>query len=509
MKLHTNSFLQDNKGMSYKYILFVFLIALSVFRIYYILNCPFDLSPDEAHYWEWSRRLDLSYYSKGPLIAYLIYIGTSFFGDTVLGVRFFAVVFSFLSSLFLFLIGKELYNTKTGVVAGIIFQIIPLFSAYGILFTIDSPFIFFWILSLFLFLKSLNSCTASDKSGNIIFWMLLGISIGLGLLAKYLMAFFYICAFLYLIFHKEKRMLFFTKSPYISFLISILFFSPVIFWNAKNNWVTLRHTAGQAHTSDGLQFQIKDFIEFIGSQFGVITPLLLIIIVYSLFIFRKKEPGKFLFCFSIPILVFFILKSIQGKVQGNWPMPGYITGLIAFSAFSVEQFSYRKLWLKIIILLAVLISFVITSVAHYPLFLNLPPKFDPSVRLYGWNALGKKVSELYNELPKPVFIFSDRYQISSELAFYVEGNPFTYCINIDRRMNQYDIWPGFYNFIHYNAIFVRSGDVSIPDDVRKAFGKVEKNLFTIYTKNRDKIKDFSIFICYDFKGMKEKKPETY
>ena len=31
-----------------------------------------DLSPDEAHYWEWSRRLDLSYYSKGPLIAYLI-----------------------------------------------------------------------------------------------------------------------------------------------------------------------------------------------------------------------------------------------------------------------------------------------------------------------------------------------------------------------------------------------------------------------------------------------------
>ena len=40
------------------------------------------------------------------------------------------------------------------------------------------------------------------------------------------------------------------------------------------------------------------------------------------------------------------------------------------------------------------------------------------------------------------------------MAFYVKGNPFTYCINLGRRMNQYDLWPGFENFIGYNAIFV-------------------------------------------------------
>lgn len=509
MTFFRNSFLQDYKEKPYLFFLFTFLTILSVFRIYYILNCPFDLSPDEAHYWEWSRRLDLSYYSKGPLIAYLIYIGTALFGDTVFGVRFFAVVFSFLSSVFLFLIGKELYDTKTGVIAGIIFQIIPLFSVYGVLFTIDSPFIFFWILSLFLFLKSINSSTNTNKDGNINFWILLGISIGLGLLAKYSMAFFYICALLYLIFYKNKRELLFSKNPYVSFLISIFLFSPVIYWNAKNDWVTLRHTAGQAHTADGLQFNLKDFIEFIGSQFGVITPFLLIIIIYALIYYRKKETGKFLFWFSMPIFVFFIFKSIQGKVQGNWPMPGYITGLIAFSAFMFDKLSLRKSLLRIIIITGILISFTITLFAHYPFVLNLPPKFNPSLKLYGWNSLGKKVSEIYKQVPKPVFIFSDKYQISSELAFYVEGKPFTYCVNIDRRMNQYDIWPGFYNFIHYNAIFVRSGDVLIPNDIEKAFTKVEKNLFTIYTKNRDKIKDFSIFICYDFKGMKEKKPETY
>jgi hypothetical protein len=33
------------------------------------IRCPFDLAPDEAHYWDWSRHLDWSYYSKGPLVA--------------------------------------------------------------------------------------------------------------------------------------------------------------------------------------------------------------------------------------------------------------------------------------------------------------------------------------------------------------------------------------------------------------------------------------------------------
>ena len=39
---------------------------------YVAWGCPHDLAPDEAHYWDWSRNLDWGYYSKGPLIAWLI-----------------------------------------------------------------------------------------------------------------------------------------------------------------------------------------------------------------------------------------------------------------------------------------------------------------------------------------------------------------------------------------------------------------------------------------------------
>src|SRR5262245_17725413 len=39
---------------------------------YLTCDCPLELAPDEAHYWDWSRHLDWSYYSKGPLVAWLI-----------------------------------------------------------------------------------------------------------------------------------------------------------------------------------------------------------------------------------------------------------------------------------------------------------------------------------------------------------------------------------------------------------------------------------------------------
>src|SRR5437870_11106827 len=48
---------------------------------YLVCDCPLDLAPDEAHYWHWSRHLDWSYYSKGPLIAWLIRGSCELFGE--------------------------------------------------------------------------------------------------------------------------------------------------------------------------------------------------------------------------------------------------------------------------------------------------------------------------------------------------------------------------------------------------------------------------------------------
>src|SRR5438067_1594205 len=58
------------------------IVGAAVLRLVYLaVDCPLDLAPDEAHYWDWSRHLDWSYYSKGPLVAYLIRASLAFTGD--------------------------------------------------------------------------------------------------------------------------------------------------------------------------------------------------------------------------------------------------------------------------------------------------------------------------------------------------------------------------------------------------------------------------------------------
>ncbi len=582
-------------------VLYVCLLALSIFRIYYILYGPLDLSTDEAHYWEWSRRLDLSYYSKGPMIAYLIALSTSFFGDNAFGVRIFAALFSALSSIILYRLGRDMYDERVGATSAALFQIIPLYSTFGVIFTIDSPFVFFWIVSLYLFWQAVkvsskhyevcteatagsgarNNCllpTAYSKP--FLLWIFLGVSVGLGLLTKYTMAFFYLCAFLYLITSVQMRRFLRTGIPYIALFVSVLVFSPVIIWNARHGWVTLRHTAGQAHVADGLTVSVKSFIEFIGSQFGVITPILFVMMMIALWKMRgaqsviarsgavpsgprelgarflsafggserapqshgseiaSLEPaqsetsrllrfarndksegarndeaetrGKFLLWFSAPVVLFFMIKSLQGKVQANWAMTGYITGLVAFSEVFISRWEHHKRYLKNVLITAIVLSLAVTSAAYYPSKFHVPLKLDPSARLRGWNELGKKVTAIYDDMSADdnVFIFSDSYHVSSELAFYVRGHPVTYCVNLGRRMNQYDLWPGVDRLMHYDGIFVTINDAELPGRIREACKDHEKYLYKIYERDKE-LRAYSLFVCRDFKGMNEEPIKEY
>ena len=48
-------------------------VALTALRLAALFATPLELYPDEAQYWLWSRTLDWGYYSKPPMIAWLIW----------------------------------------------------------------------------------------------------------------------------------------------------------------------------------------------------------------------------------------------------------------------------------------------------------------------------------------------------------------------------------------------------------------------------------------------------
>ena len=61
--------------------------AITALRLVWLALQPADLFPDEAQYWVWSQQLALGYYSKPPLVAWLIAFTTGLFGDSEFAVR--------------------------------------------------------------------------------------------------------------------------------------------------------------------------------------------------------------------------------------------------------------------------------------------------------------------------------------------------------------------------------------------------------------------------------------
>lgn len=494
-----SKFMNLYKRDKYKSSLIILLTFISLLRILYIKYSPIDLSGDEAHYWEWSRNLDMSYYSKGPLISYIIFLGTKIFGHTELGVRFFAVFFSFFSSLLMYEITYLLTkNEKSSFLSGLSIQILPFFSYLGILMTIDSPFLYFWLLSLFIICR----IAVLDQYDELKNWFFLGITIGLGMLAKYTMVFFYPSLFLF-IFLEKKFSLFKKPGIYLCILVSLIIFLSVLIWNDLYGWVTLKHTAYHARIAKGFTISIYDFYQFLLSQIGLLTPFIFGLMIYS-FLKIKGFQRNFTLSFFIVIFLFFTLKSIQGKVEANWPLVAYTSGIICLNSFLINK-KYKFLFYSY------LIGGIITFSGYLTPFLNLPEELNPSFRILGWQDLGKKVTYLRNTMENPdkTIIFTDDYQLSSLVSFYTKDNPFVFCVNFTgRRMNQYDIWAfkdkyNLKNYQGYDAIFLTKIDSPFTEFlIRLSCNSYEKRKEVFYNKNV-KIRDIFIFKCNGLKKVIE------
>src|SRR5277367_3305786 len=139
----------------------ILVIALTTtVRFFYCAWLP--ILPDEAYYFQWSRHLDASYFSKGPAVAYTIAAGTTLFGGNNLGVRFFAVMLSAGTAWQVFLLARRWYDEATALIAVLIINVIPIYALGAVVMTIDPLSAFFWIWAANLFSSAIQKDRLHD-----------------------------------------------------------------------------------------------------------------------------------------------------------------------------------------------------------------------------------------------------------------------------------------------------------------------------------------------------------
>jgi undecaprenyl-diphosphatase len=133
--------------------------------------------------------------------------------------------------------------------------------------------------------------------------------------------------------------------------------------------------------------------------------------------------------------------------------------------------------------------------------LRLPFAWDlVAKRLHGWPELGRAVGDILAQVPGTPFLATDRYQIASQLAFYVPGQPRVYNANFGRRMNQYDLWGGWEELAGRDGLFVMDGVLDPPEELRRAFRTVERVRTLVIWRHERRVHVFAIFLGKDFQG---------
>ncbi len=319
--------------------------GVTLLRLLYLrFWCPYTLVEDEAHYWEWSRRLEWSYYSKGPGVAWAIAASDWVCAHLGLGVSEFSIrVPSVLLSAVLMVAIAGLARVATGdrragLYGAALVALAPAFQFGGMLMTIDVPYAACWGLAAWAGWWAL-------RGGSLRAWVGLGAALGAGVLFKYTILLLIPGIVLWAVAERGRLRLAPGWRAGLGAAVALLGLglSPVVIWNAQHDWATVHHLLGHlglsggdvapsAEAAQGWRYDPRWTLLLVGSQFalGGLTFVAAIVAAVRAHRLKQSDPEGsadrlYLLVCAAPIFVFYFLVSLVAEPEGTWPLAGHVT----------------------------------------------------------------------------------------------------------------------------------------------------------------------------------------
>src|SRR5260370_4622029 len=372
-------------GMRPAHVALLGVVLVTFFRFWYM--CCVDLVPDEAYFWGGSKHFALSDRDKGPLVAWTIALGTHLFGVTVFGVRCFLVLLGAGTALQLFRLAKRLYDDRTALWCLGVAAVIPLFAVGSILMTIDPLSVLFWAWGA-------NLSWSAFETGKMRYWVLLGIAVGFGFLAKFINAVQLVGVALFLCWSKPHRHFFFSRQSLATLCAFGVSSFAVFWWNVETGWLDVQALHERSGIQDSLGIHRWQFLQYLGGILGVVSPPIIVgMLVAAIGLWRLEGDQarvKHLLSQFLPVQVMYLLLGLNSKGEPNWIAPSLITGIVMLVVFW-RQLVARNPTCSWVLWSALGLSLVATLFLHIEVFVRLPLKYDPLRRADAWVDFAKHV----------------------------------------------------------------------------------------------------------------------
>ena len=352
-----------------------------------VLASTLPLAADEAYYWFWSHRLQWSYFDHPPMVAVLFWLGHAFenWGSAI---RIPGVLLGHATLLVWWRLLRDRLRPEALQVWFWLSILTPLIGFGSLVITPDLPLLFFWALSILAFERALQQKVA-------IWYLALGVFLGLGFCSKYHIVLLVPSLLLYLTFEKKWPQVTFRFVP-LTIVAGLLGSFPVLYWNATHDWQSFRfqleHGLGRDH------YQVEWTLGYIVGQLLLFGPLLIPAFVRGV---RARDLRLFTWN-SLFVWLFFLYSSFKSVVEGNWPIIAQPTAFAVCAAGTKD----RK-WVRWTCGFWVFLGILTATHWYHPWIPGVPDKLNEAHEYRSLVPLTKRYEPL----------FANTYQMASLLSF--------------------------------------------------------------------------------------------
>jgi len=410
----------------------LYLLALVKIVIpYFLQNNFYEPHRDEFLYLAEGHHLAWGFMEVPPMLSLFAWL-THLFGNGMFWIKLWPSLFGAAT----FIVAGEIILSLGGKAFALLLLFLPfIFGAYlrvFFLFQPNPPEIFFWTMIVYGIIRFIQ--TAENK------WLyIFGISVGLGMMSKYSVAFFTVSIIGALLFTKHRK-IFLNKHFWYASLAGLIIFLPNILWQYSYNFPVLHHMKELQRT----QLQYVDPSDFLIGQLIMNGPCVFIWLTGLRGLLFSKKIKEYRFIGFAYIFVIILLLIGHGKIYYSL---GAYPALFAFGAYRLEQFTIRKrkAWRYAFVLIPVVLGTLMIPIA-LPVFqpqklaafyvkMNIKetgtlkwedlkdhPLPQDFADMIGWEEMAQKMSRAYEMLDsnekKHTILFCDNYGMAGAVTFY-------------------------------------------------------------------------------------------
>lgn len=415
----------------------ILLFTLTKLVIHLTTATKYGLQRDAYLYLAQSQHLDWGYYSTPPLLALLIRIHTTLWGDSVLAVRLLPAL---AGTAAIFIVGWLIRQLKGGTRAQVIgltaYLLSPAFMRPGVLL---QPVVFnhlFWLLAAVVVFRIIQR-----QDPRQLLWLIP--VLGLGWMNKYAII-FYALALLTALVISRTRSLLWSRYLLLTLAGGLLIILPNLWWQYQHQWPVISHmTELQEHQLGNVL--LKDFLS---AQVFMHLPALPVWLGGLIWLLVKREHRRYrLFAWAF-LLTLLLIILLQGKFY--YTIAAY-TILVVFGGIAWERWSRRPgRWLAFLVPAFVVGSALMILPFSLPIYppeqmaeygrkqiergLGVMLKWEDGkvhelpqdyADMVGWDELGHKVWRFYDTLEDSVrhrtLVYGENYGMAGAALFFRPG----------------------------------------------------------------------------------------